>query len=363
MIMTTSSPASAVLRPIVSLVEALATPHAVDRYLELFDPMVTARETRARIVRVGRPTADSVVLELRPTRQWRGFRAGQFVQVGVVIDGVRHTRCYSPVGAESGGRSTVELIVRAHPDGLVSQYLVRHAAVGMVVDLSAAAGEFVLPRRRPSEVVLVSCGSGITPVLSMLRTLRDEGFTGPVAFLHYTRTLDDVPVLAELRDLAETRGDVTVRIVETAAEGRFRRAHLDEVAPWFGSASEVFVCGPDTLSGAVRELLDADGFGEQMHTERFRIAPDAPAGPTGGVVSFARSGVAADDSGRSLLEQAEAAGLQPEHGCRMGICFSCTAVKRSGRTRNILTGDTHDDPDQPIQLCISAPVGDVEIDV
>jgi len=363
MIMTTSSLGRSPVRPFLSLFEALATPHAVDRYLELLDPMATAREMRARVVRVARPTSDSVVLDLRPTRQWRGFRSGQFVQVGVVIDGVRHTRCYSPTGAECGPRDSIRLIVRAHPDGLVSQYLVREAVEGMVVDLSTAAGEFVMPAPRPSRVVLVSGGSGITPVLSMLRTLVDEGFAGPVAFLHYTRMLEDVPVLGELRAIGEARDNVTVRVVETPVEGRFRREHLDAVAPWFGPESEVFVCGPDTLSASVRDLLAAGGFGEQMHTERFRVDPPTPAGPAEGVVCFARSGVTAENTGVSLLAQAEAAGLQPEYGCRMGICFSCTAVKRSGRTRDLRTGATHDDPDQPIQLCISAPVGDVEIDV
>ncbi|MCA1007447.1 ferredoxin reductase [Rhodococcus hoagii] len=361
--MTTSSLGRSPARPFLSLFEALATPHAVDRYLELLDPMATAREMRARVVRVERPTSDSVVLDLRPTRQWRGFRAGQFVQVGVVIDGVRHTRCYSPTGAECGPRDVIRLIVRAHPGGLVSQHLVREAAVGAVVDLSTAAGEFMLPAPRPAQVVLVSGGSGITPVLSMLRTLVDEGFAGLVAFLHYARTQGDVPVLGELRAIGEARGNIAVRVVETSVEGRFRREHLDAVAPWFGPESEVFVCGPDALSASVRDLLDADGFGAQMHTERFRIDPPAPVGPAEGAVSFARSGVTAANTGDSLLEQAEAAGLQPEFGCRMGICFSCTAVKRSGRTRNLRTGDTHDDPDQPIQLCISAPVGDVEIDV
>lgn len=360
--MTTSSPGPTVLRPFRSLIEALATPHAVDRYLELVDPMVTARDIRARVVRVARPTSDSVVLELRPTRQWRGFRAGQFVQVGVVIDGVRHTRFFSPVDSESGSHDSITLIVRAH--GLVSQYLFHGAVEGMVVDLAAAAGEFALPRPRPCRVVLVSGGSGITPVLAMLRTLVDERFAGPIAFLHYARMLDDVPVLGELRALGEARDDVTVRIVETSAEGRFRREHLDAVAPWFGPESEVFVCGPDSLSTSIRDLLDAEGFGERMHTERFRISSPVSAEPVEhGVVSFTRSGVSAENTGGSLLEQAEAEGLHPEFGCRMGICFSCTAVKRSGRTRNVLTGETHDDPDQAIQLCISAPVGDVEIDV
>lgn len=361
--MTTSPPDRRPVRPLLSLVEALATPHAVDRYLELIDPMATAREMRARISRVTRPTPDSVVLELRPTRQWRGLRAGQFVQVGVVIDGVRHTRCYSPTGAERGSQESITLIVRAHPGGLVSQHLVQEATVGAVVDLSSAAGEFALPRPRPRRVVLVSGGSGITPVLAMLRTLLDEEFTGRIAFLHYTRALDDVPVLGELRAIDEAHDNVTVRLVETAVEGRFRREHLGAVAPWFGPGSAVYVCGPDALAEAVRGVLDAEGLGEQMNTERFRVEPPAPAGPAEGVVSFVRSGVTAANTGDSLLEQAEAAGLHPEHGCRMGICFSCTAIKRSGRTRNLRTGDTHDDPGQPIQLCISAPVGDIEIDV
>ena len=75
------------------LLEALATPHGVDRYLELVNPMLTVREMRAVVAEVRPHTADSVTLTLRPTRQWRGFRAGQFVQLAVEIDGVRHTRC------------------------------------------------------------------------------------------------------------------------------------------------------------------------------------------------------------------------------------------------------------------------------
>ena len=80
-------------------------------------------------------------------------------------------------------------------------------------------------------------------------------------------------------------------------------------------------------------------------------------------ISFAASGTSADNTGATLLEQAEAAGLTPEYGCRMGICFSCTQVKTSGCTRNIRTGETNSDPDAEIQLCINVPVGDVAIDL
>ncbi|MGF7123605.1 ferredoxin reductase [Rhodococcus sp. BE178] len=350
-------------RPLLALLESMATPHAVDRYLELVDPMATVRDMRARVVSVSRPTAGSVCLELRPTRQWRGFAAGQFVQVGIVIDGVRHVRCYSPTGSQHRAGDPIRLTVKAHPGGLVSQYLYDHAEEGLVVDLAPAAGEFRLPDPRPDSVLLVSGGSGITPVLSMLRTLIDEGYSGRIAFLHYVRTVADIADRAELRAIDAAHDNVTIDLVETVPGGRFCGAHLQRVAPGFGVGTEVFVCGPDALTAAVRHLLDADGFGEQMHTERFVIGSTGPVDAAGGTVSFARSGVTVENSGASILEQAEAAGLAPEYGCRMGICFSCTALKRSGRTRNVRTGDTHDDPDQPIQLCISAPLGDVDIDI
>src|SRR3954454_18200338 len=160
----------------LGVLEPLATPHGVDRYLELIHPMLTVRELRAVVTDVERTTADSVILTLRPTRQWKGFEAGQFVQVAVDIDGVRRTRCYSPSCSQYRADGRMRLTIKAHPEGLVSQYLHAQAAPGLVVGLSQADGTFTLPATRPEQVVLVSGGSGITPVLSMLRTLTDEGY-------------------------------------------------------------------------------------------------------------------------------------------------------------------------------------------
>ena len=83
--------------------------------------MLTVRELRAEVTDVHRSTADSVTLTLRPTRQWRGFRAGQFVQLTVEIDGVRRTRCYSPSCSQYRSDGQIEITVKAHPEGLVSQ--------------------------------------------------------------------------------------------------------------------------------------------------------------------------------------------------------------------------------------------------
>lgn len=350
----------------LSLLEALATPHGVDRYLELVNPMLTVRELRAEVTDVHRSTADTVTLTLRPTRQWRGFRAGQFVQVTVLIDGVRRTRCYSPACSQYRADGRIELTIKAHPEGLVSQYLHANAAPGLVVGLSQADGTFRLPDERPEKVLLISGGSGITPVLSMLRTLCDEDFAGDVTFLHYAYTEGDVACLDALRELAARHDNVRLVLAYTDATdgdltGFFGREHLEQAAPWYADA-QTFLCGPPGLMRSVRDEFEALGLTDRLHTEEFAPAPIVvDPDEVSGAVTFDRSGLTADNTGATLLEQAEAAGLTPEYGCRMGICFSCTKVKTSGCTRNVLTGETNSDPDTEIQLCVSAPVGDVAI--
>ncbi|KAK1783900.1 hypothetical protein P4O66_023129 [Electrophorus voltai] len=313
----------------------MAAPHQIDRYLELVNPMATVRDIRAQVVAVDHPTADSVTLTLRPTRQWRGFQAGQFVQLGVVIDGVRHTRCYSPAGGASTRSGLIELTVKAHPGGLVSQYLYANAAPGLVVSLSQADGVFSLPVDRPRRVLLISGGSGITPVMSMLRTLVEEQHSGEIVFVHYANTDADVAYTRALKTIPEQNPNVKLVLVYTESGG----GDLE-----------------------VREVFREVDVEHLLNTEEFAPAVAEP-GEAGGEVSFTKSGVAAENSGETLLEQAEAAGLNPEYGCRMGICFSCTSVKKAGRTRNVRTGETDDEPDKKIQLCVSAPVGDVTVDI
>ncbi|MEU1984747.1 FAD-binding oxidoreductase [Nocardia sp. NPDC019395] len=349
---------------LLDLVQTLTTPHPVDRYLELVRPMLTVRDMRARIVGVDRSVPGTLSLSLRPTRQWDGLLAGQFVQLGVVIDGVRHVRCYSPVNSQHDPHRRLDLTIRVHPHGLVSRYLHDHAEPGMILDLEPASGIFHLPRRRPERMLLISGGSGITPVLSMLRTLADEGYTGPVVFLHYARSPELVPHRDELTEIAAAHPNISVEMRYPERDGRgFDYDELTRVAPWFADA-DTFLCGPPPLMDSVREIFAAEGLSERLHTEEF-VAPAVPVetADVHGTTTFSASGVAAENAGASLLEQAESAGLTPEFGCRMGICFSCTSVRRSGCTRNLRTGELETDPDQPIQLCVQAAVGDVDIEI
>lgn len=339
----------------------------MDRYVEHLRPLLVKGEVRAEVTAVSRPTPKSVTLALRPNRSWRGLRAGQFVNASVEIDGVRETRPYSPAGSQHAPNGALELTVSTHPEGKVSRYLRAHARPGMIVGLSQADGTFVLPDERPERVLLISGGSGITPAMAILRTLCDEGFAGEIGFLNYARSIDLALYGTELERLAEGRRGLRVARGFTRERGplsgRFQRKHLRAVISEHAGAA-TFVCGPPALIDSVRAVWAQDGLAEPaVETFTASALPRLDTGTAEGIVSFASSGREAANSGLVLLEQAEDAGLTPEHGCRMGICNTCSSRKRSGTVRNVLTGALSSAGDEQIRICVSVPVGDVALDL
>lgn len=350
------------------LLGALTYPHGADRYAEILRPVLSLSEPRAEVVEVRTPAAEMVGLTLRPNNNWDGFRAGQFARVAVEIDGRWHTRCYSP-SRSAHDPELIELTIRVHPEGLVSRHLRDHASEGMVVKLSEPQGEFHIPDERPRRMVLISGGSGITPVISMLRTLRDEGSDAEATFVHYARSAEHVPYRDELAEIERRLPGVRVAIAHTRDDeaelaGHFGPAHLAAlgVDP---AASDGFVCGPSALIDGAREVWNAAGAGERFHSESFVLPSFSPgdAETADATVSFAGSGVEIENDGRTLLEQAEAAGLTPKSGCRMGICHSCTCRVASGAVRDIRSGAVTELVDTETQICISVPVSDIELNI
>jgi len=344
-------------------VAALTSPHGVDRYLELVNPMWAAHEVRARVLRVERETLDVTTLTLRPTNTWNGFRAGQHVQVGVEIDSVRHTRCFSvsssALARKLHGDPTFTITVRGDDAGLVSKHLARTVEVGTMLHLSQAEGDFTLPSLLPRRILMVSGGSGITPVMSMLRTLVDFRYEGRITFVHYARTPEETVFADELDALAELP-NVDLHVFHTrTGDKRLNELQLRAVAPSY-AGTLTYACGPAGLVETLRELYgDSDLLRvEYFKTSTLALDPDAT-----GSVSFTRSGETAPNSGGPLLEQAEALGLRPAYGCRMGICLSCTSRKTTGTVRNVVTGAESSLPDEDIQICVSQPVGDCVVDL
>jgi stearoyl-CoA 9-desaturase NADPH oxidoreductase len=366
------------------IVEGLTTPHGPSRYLEQISPLWSLDETRAVVTEVHPETADTTTLTLTPT-EWAGAAAGQHVRVTVEIDGVRRTRAFSISSSAHRDDGRLQITVRANPDGHVSRFLAHRARPGLIVGLEPGSGEFLLPSPRPDDLVMVSGGSGITPVMSMLRTLVDEGHRGRVRFVHYARSVDELIFADELRHLAGRDGvEVTAVLtgaadpatdgtadpaigvptaVDTPLRGRICRDHLDALVPDRHRA-ETFVCGPVGLLDAVEEVYAEEGLTDRLHTERYQ-APSSGGTLTdaAGTIRFTASDITVDSDGRSLLEQAEDAGLEPDFGCRMGICQGCVQTKPRGPVRDVRSGAVADEENEDIQLCITVPVGDVEIEL
>lgn len=349
------------------LVDALTAPHGVDRFLEPFNPMWSVDKVRARVVSLRRTTADSVTLRLRPNHHWKGFAAGQYVRVQVEIAGVRRSRCYSLSDAHGAQDGLIEITVKQQDGGLVSAWLNQHARVGLVVGLSQAEGDFVLPEAVNAPLLLIAGGSGITPMMAMLRTLDHRGHDGAVSLLYYVRSAADTIFADELSALFAAQPQWQLQIVRTrdAGSARFCAAHVDALVADL-RAADLYVCGPAALIDAVSALCVERGCESRLRLERFTAAPIAmPADPdtVSGELKFLRSERYTANDGRSLLDQAEAAGLRPEAGCRMGICHSCTCRKTSGVVRDLRSGQLSSAGEEDIQICVSAAVGDVSLDI
>jgi stearoyl-CoA 9-desaturase NADPH oxidoreductase len=223
----------------------------------------------------------------------------------------------------------------------------------MVVGLSEPAGDFVLPDPRPRRILFVSGGSGITPVMSMLRTLHAEDFDGEIAFIQYARNPDEACYRTELAATGIRVLHGFTRASGGELTGRFGPEHLQSA---MADPDAVYVCGPPALVEAVRAHC-ANVSSESFVPMPF-VVPDTP---SGGRISFRDSGIDANDDGRPLLDQAEDAGLTPTSGCRMGICHTCTRRKHRGAVRNVTTGAVSTADEEDVQICVSVPVGDVEI--
>jgi ferredoxin-NADP reductase len=352
-----------------SAVAALTSPHGVDRYLEIVNPMWAVNEVRARIVDVHHETASAALaapvatITLQPTSAWSGFRAGQYLQLGIEIGGARRTtRCFSISSAQSGPGERFTVTVRANPDGLVSKYLVREVRPGQIVHLAQAAGEFTLPDPLPSRLLMISGGSGITPVMSMLRTLLAQEYDGHVTFLHYAQSPEHQIFREELAAISRDADGVDVHLVYPESGGEpFTAEGLARLVPDHRD-TDTWACGPAGLIELVRQAYDGSDRPSKLRVEFFKT-PVVATGDADGTVSFTRGGRHAANSGATLLEQAEALGLTPEFGCRMGICFSCTSRKTEGTVRNVVTGVESSLPDEDIQICVSTPVGDCAVDL
>ena len=352
-----------------AVTDLFAWPLRTSHYLELVNPLWTTHALQARVVDVWDETANARTLTLRPGRHWRRHRAGQHVQLGVSIGGKQHTRTYSISSPPERDDGHLTITVKAMSEGRVSQHLVRKLRPGTHLSLGLPQGDFVLPDAVPIRPLFITAGSGITPIMSMLRSYALRGALPDIAHLHYAPHAHDVIFGNELAALATQHPGYRLLKTYTRladAPGNERHFSADQLQrdcpDW--RQRETYACGPQDLLTALATHWQNAGIAPRLHVERFH-APWMALGSDcgGGHVRFAQSGRELDTDGRmNLLRVAEDAGLNPPHGCRMGICHSCDVRLLSGCVRDLRTGAVVTEPGVTVQLCVNAAAGDVELD-
>lgn len=206
---------------------------------------------------------------------------------------------------------------------------------------------------------MISGGSGITPVMSMLRSPKRRTHRGRVTFIHYARSPEHQIFASELADVAASGNGIELHLLHPdLGDPALSPAWLERLVPGYRDVP-TWACGPAPLIEAVQGAYDGS---EALHVEYFKPPRTSDAG-AGGEITVARSGRTAPDTGESLLAQAEALGLRPESGCRMGICFSCVSRKKEGTVRDVVSGAESSRPHEEIRVCVSAPVGDCTVDL
>jgi ferredoxin-NADP reductase len=338
------------------------TPLLPDDLLGTLNPLWSTSEPHAKVVARRPETADTTTLLLRTGRRHPAHRPGQFVGIGTRLQGVWHWRTYSATSRPAD--PLLAITVTAVPGGTVSGALAHDTPVGALLRIGPPAGEFVLPDPAPEKLLFVTAGSGITPVMGMLRELvatTPDALRGAV-LLHCDRTPAQVVFGPELRALAVRTG---LRLVErhTAVSGRLTPDGLADAVPdW--AARQAWACGPAGLLDTLTDHWQRAGDPAALRIERFRPPTPVAADTTGGRVRFTTSAVETDAGpGTPLMAAGEAAGAVLPSGCRMGICHTCVGRLRAGAVRNLHTGQLHDTPGEPVRTCVSGAAGDVEIEL
>jgi ferredoxin-NADP reductase len=343
-------------------VRSFFSPLLPDDYLELVNPLWSTRELRGRIERIDAETDEAATVTIRPGYEWPGHAPGQYLRIGVVVDGIHHWRAYSLTSEPGRADGCISITPKLVEAGKVSPYLVRDAKPGEIVRLGGVEGTFVLPDPPPRKLLFVSAGSGITPIMSMLRSLARRGPVGDAVHIHSARTERGVIFADRLREIDSSHEGFELHLRLTGEQGRIAPADLDALCPdW--RERHTFLSGPTAMLDAMSERWERDGNPELLHMERFQpVIGGDPGGGEGGTVRFAKSRVeAVCDGGTPILAGGEEAGAVLPFGCRMGICHTCVGKLCSGKVRDLRTGEVHGSEGEMVRTCVNAPEGPIEI--
>ncbi len=348
-------------------INRFTSPLLIDDYLELINPLWSSRELRGKVVEINRETEDASTIVIKPGWEWEGHEPGQYLRIGLDIEGVRHWRAYSLTSDPASDEDCISITVKHAKDGKVSPYLVRKLREGTIVSLGEVTGEFKLPDEVPEKLLFISAGSGITPIKAMINDLADKDELVDAIHIHSARGKDDVIFGDQLRKLGRRRTTATPSTSTTragTATTASRPTSSTSACPTGRSASP---SPPARRSSSTR----CASTGRSTAT-RTCSSSSASSRPT---ARAARRATAAPSSSRSPTRRSRpTAGSRSSspartrastcaYGCRMGICHTCVGKCVSGKVRDLRSGEVMDAEGQTIRICINAPEGPVEVEL
>jgi ferredoxin-NADP reductase len=377
---TSASPAAAATRLSGWLTHLGVSPAAFDDTIGLINPLLTVHRLHAKVIERVQETPSALTLVLQAGPAFRGVQPGQFLMIGLVIRGARHRRAYSP-RAVAGHPDRFAITVQRQPGGLISGFVHDELRVGELIEIEQPGGNFTLPATLPEQLLLIAGGSGITPGMAMLQHLQATQARTRVTLLYFARSAQDRIFGKQLDAMAKAWPQLryvpldSVANVNAAEAGRtassaaqtavqLDRTLLDAQLPVWAQ-TETYCCGPAPLMDAARELFAQAGASKQLHLEAFAAAKPNGDPNVRHVVRLMRDQVPQqyEAAGNlTLLVAGETAGLSIKHGCRQGICHECTCRLNQGAVKDLATGETLTAEGQPIRLCVTAALSDVELE-
>jgi len=302
-------------------------------------------------------------------------RAGQYLTFKLADAGVPvPVRSYSL--SSSSGDGSYRISVKHEPHGIASSYLTTRLRPGVVLEVAAPRGEFLL-EESTGPILLLSAGIGLTPVLAMLHDLAGQRSTREVWWVHSARGSDEHPLAAEARELLASLPNTHEHIYYSSAVGRLTKDKLVDLhLPVDATA---YICGPLAFMADMREALTALGVdSDRIRTELFSalpptnpgitdqtsVPPHEPPGPPGNgpLVTFARSGISTPFRDGSVLELAESCDVPTRWSCRTGVCQTCVTPLLSGEV-NYSPTPLEPPPEGQALICCSRPTTDLVLDM
>jgi ferredoxin-NADP reductase len=329
--------------------------------LQSFNPLWSITRTQAKVLRIESECAGVFSLYLKPNRLFKGFKAGQHIALELDVDGKRKSRTFSISNAPQAN-GVIRLTIKINPNGWASK-AASQLKPGQIVGISQASGVFV-PAISEQPVLLIAAGSGITPIMSMLLHWSKQIQKPNAILLMSFRTAEHMIFSKELETLAQQWPELVIIPHFSQQSGHLFAEQLPTLVADYTDRM-TYLCGPTGLMDGFSDWYKEHNLNQNLKKEQFGqwqffVDEDAE---SFSIFHNPQQANFAALRGQSILEAAEASGLKPTNGCRRGICMTCQCKKKSGVVHNHLTNQASSDGEEWIQLCISTPLSNIQLDL